>query len=557
MKRLVNRLSGACLYVLLALIVGMSSCEDDANDWTVNKNYDALFRPLTFDKSATDATSVTLRYSQIVNAKVYIFEFYTDSLEFNAENYVRTDTILKDTLTVFSESNTPMRMEYRTLFQEFNGSTQYSVRMKGEDAQGKASTYVSVAFKTPDEQLFTGVEVTANSATLTWEETNRVTHLTLAQMVDTKYGEEKQIDLTSEDIVACSKTLSELENGATYRVRIYNNDALRGSYVFKTLGLGGSEILFVEATETGVIDLSTLLSNFVKEKECSNVTVQLTPGAVYKVSELKIPGLDNILFTSTEANENNRPQLIVTNKISLASPIQSLSFEFVCLNGNGEASYMTDWKNSSYAQSISFTGCAIQNIKRTLVRISNGSGVFMTDITIDNCVISEVGTDGYGMINFGKNIDQLEKVSITNSTLINIGDQLMDVKGGIGDVILENCTFYNSMDAKKELPKVFRFDNAASTPPSPKSATMRNLIFSGPNKGKKMNSGNGAYDILNFSDNCYITSDLQEGNNRFEEITRIKQSSDDLFVDPLNGDFHIKPGAGFAGTGNAGDPRWY
>ena len=131
MKRLVNRLSGACLYVLLALIVGMSSCEDDANDWTVNKNYDALFRPLTFDKSATD-----------VNAKVYIFEFYTDSLEFNAENYVRTDTILKDTLTVFSESNTPMRVEYRTLFQEFNGSTQYSVRMKGEDAQGKASTYV-------------------------------------------------------------------------------------------------------------------------------------------------------------------------------------------------------------------------------------------------------------------------------------------------------------------------------------------------------------------------------------------------------------------------------
>lgn len=98
-----------------------------------------------------------------------------------------------------------MRVEYRTLFQEFNGSTQYSVRMKGEDAQGKASTYVSVAFKTPDEQLFTGVEVTANSATLTWEETNRVTHLTLAQMVDTKYGEEKQIDLTSEDIVACSK----------------------------------------------------------------------------------------------------------------------------------------------------------------------------------------------------------------------------------------------------------------------------------------------------------------------------------------------------------------
>ncbi len=81
------------------------------------------------------------------------------------------------------------------------------------------------------------------------------------------------------------------------------------------------------------------------------------------------------------------------------------------------------------------------------------------------------------------------------------------------------------MDAKKELPKVFRFDNAASTPPSPKICDNAEFDFLRSNKGKKMNSGNGAYDILNFSDNCYITSDLQEGNNRFEEITRIKQSS--------------------------------
>ena len=85
---------------------------------------------------------------------------------------------------------------------------------------------------------FTGVEVTANSATLTWEETNRVTHLTLAQMVDTKYGEEKQIDLTSEDIAACSKTLSELENGATYRVRIYNNDAFTWFVCIQDTGIG-------------------------------------------------------------------------------------------------------------------------------------------------------------------------------------------------------------------------------------------------------------------------------------------------------------------------------
>lgn len=555
MKRLIDITIGTCLYLMLVLVIGLTSCKDDANDWPVDKSYNALFRPLTFEKSAADATTVTLRYSQIVNAKVYIFEFYTDELEFKAENYVRTDTILKDTLTVFSDSDTPMRVEYRTLFKELNGSTKYSVRMKGRNADGVESEYVSATFETQAEQLFTGVEASANAATLTWGETNKVTHLMLAQLVDGKYGEAERVDLTPEDIAACSKNLTDLQNGATYRVQIYNNDVLRGTYIFKTLGLGGSEIL--EVTETGVVDLSKLLSDFVKVKECSNVTVQLTPGAVYNVGELKIPELDNILFTSTVADENNRPQLIIPKKISMASPLQSMTFEYICLNGNNESSYLMEWNNSAYAQSISFTGCAIQNVQRCVIRIANGSGVFISNIAFDDCVISEVSTGGWGMINMGSDADQLDKISVTNSTLINIGDQLMDLRGGIGEIVMENCTFYNSADSKKELPKIFLFRNVTSTPPSPKSATMRNLIFSGPNRGKTMNGGNGDYQILEFSDNCYITSDLQEGNIGFKGITRLKQSSDDLFVDPLHGDFHIKPGAGFAGTGNAGDPRWY
>lgn len=173
MKRLIDITIGTCLYLMLVLVIGLTSCKDDANDWPVDKSYNALFRPLTFEKSAADATTVTLRYSQIVNAKVYIFEFYTDELEFKAENYVRTDTILKDTLTVFSDSDTPMRVEYRTLFKELNGSTKYSVRMKGRNADGVESEYVSATFETQAEQLFTGVEASANAATLTWGKRTR------------------------------------------------------------------------------------------------------------------------------------------------------------------------------------------------------------------------------------------------------------------------------------------------------------------------------------------------------------------------------------------------
>ena len=201
------------------------------------------------------------------------------------------------------------------------------------------------------------------------------------------------------------------------------------------------------------------------------------------------------------------------------------------------------------------------------LRMTNGTGQFIKDYMFPKSKEDTVATisDQLGAYreikerveDLEQRIKMLDEISQHNLALQEARADKIYVERILKYIEIENCTFYNSMEAKKELPKVFRFDNAASTPPSPKSATMRNLIFSGPNKGKKMNSGNGAYDILNFSDNCYITSDLQEGNNRFEEITRIKQSSDDLFVDPLNGDFHIKPGAGFAGTGNAGDPRWY
>ena len=48
MKRLVNRLSGACLYVLLALVVGMSSCEDDANDWA-HMGFECFVKLLDFN----------------------------------------------------------------------------------------------------------------------------------------------------------------------------------------------------------------------------------------------------------------------------------------------------------------------------------------------------------------------------------------------------------------------------------------------------------------------------------------------------------------------------
>ena len=59
----------ACLIILC---VGWLSCDDNINDWDVDESTKGLFRPLTFEKVENDATTITLRYSKIVNANKYI-----------------------------------------------------------------------------------------------------------------------------------------------------------------------------------------------------------------------------------------------------------------------------------------------------------------------------------------------------------------------------------------------------------------------------------------------------------------------------------------------------
>ncbi|MGV8092255.1 MAG: hypothetical protein AB2L24_10370 [Mangrovibacterium sp.] len=43
----------------------------------------------------------------------------------------------------------------------------------------------------------------------------------------------------------------------------------------------------------------------------------------------------------------------------------------------------------------------------------------------------------------------------------------------------------------------------------------------------------------------------------FADITLFNRTTYDLFVDPDNKDFTVKPDSGFGGRGTAGDPRWF
>lgn len=317
-----------------------------------------------------------------------------------------------------------------------------------------------------------------------------------------------------------------------------------------------NKVLEIPSTGNGEVNMSKILADFVQKNGCRSVTVKLEAGKTYRVGELKIPQVDDIVFVGGGNAKAKYPQLII-KQITIAVPLGTIAFKNICVDGNNEASFLMSWTTKAYAQSLLFEGCDVKNIKQSVVRISNGDDISIKDITFDDCVISEVSTSGWGIINMGSNVNLLGQVAVTNSTLLNIGDQLMDLSGMINTVKLENCTLYNAPDAKKELSRLFLLRNVNKTPASPQTVTIRNVILSGANMDKAMNAGYGQYACLNFSDNNYMTADLKEGNSKFSGITKLELSADKLFVNPGKGDFRIKPAANFTGKKKAGDPRWY
>ena len=391
-----------------------------------------------------------------------------------------------------------------------------------------------------------------------------MTHLEYAQVTgidengNSILGEIKTIDLSNAEGFV---KITELQASTSYQFTIYNGTHPRGTRIVSTTNPTPSANVKKYLYQGDALtqeDINALASagsvTYIMEAGMELVweTLDETTG---EMAAIVIP--DGLSVTFFGASGGEKPTIKSNKTIEIDGNHNYISFENVAFINTG-STYLINEGNTSSLETLSFTDCTFDDYSRSIIRLKDNASISIDNLIIDNCVITNQGSDNYACFYWNNAAYSIANFIMSNTTVNTALHNVMDFRSSnTTNIEIENCTFYNSMDAKKELPKVFRFDNAASTPPSPKSATMRNLIFSGPNKGKKMNSGNGAYDILNFSDNCYITSDLQEGNNRFEEITRIKQSSDDLFVDPLNGDFHIKPGAGFAGTGNAGDPRWY
>lgn len=518
----------------------LASCTEDANDWAVDKSYDRLYRTTHFEMEKAMATSVVLKFNGVAEATKYVFEFSLDSMQF--ADIIRTEEVKADTLTPYSAGKTAVQTEYLKLFEDLYGTTRYSARVKAvNENKGTESGWFGLSFMTPAEQIFTTVTPGITDANFKWEADKTVSTLLVGQIQEKDTTWLQTISLTADMQRAGETSVEGLKPGTNYIAQIKNGEFLRGTWKFRTLGSAVGQTIEVNPGD----DLLELLTNATDE----TVTLIFTGGQEYDVvNQLRIPeNAVNVYFSGKVVN-GQKPVLNMTKGLRLTGNKGNICFQSVVMDDKmGEAYWFNPDKNN--VELFSFQGCEVRNIPRTLLYINNDNVTFR-NILIDDCIVYNVGTSGYGMLNVGKSSTTMESIVLTNSTFVEIGDQTMDLRCLIDLFKFDRCIFCNYTT---KLQKWIRADNKRA----PKEAQVTNSIFCGPNGGQKMNAGYNDYSgWLEFS-GCYLTSDFPEDARPFTNAMHLNITTDELFADPQNLDFHLKDGVTFKGKGQAGDPRWW
>ncbi|WP_269225731.1 DUF5123 domain-containing protein [Flavobacterium eburneipallidum] len=524
------------VFKVLILIMTIISCEKDYNQWEVDSSTDRLFKSIIFETSAVEASAVELKFTKSISATKYVFEFSKDSLEF--KNIVKTVEVLADTLTPFANSTTLTKVEYRERFDELEGTTGYSVRMKSiDEITGLESKYSQVYFKTPAEQIFKGYTATSTTASLKWTISPRVTNISLYDQASVLI---KNIVLTQAQKDSGMLTIDNLANGSNYIVKVFNADNNRGTLNIKTTGLFNSSIYKVLLSDTAG-SIGTAIKGLVTAG-AKDITVEFDAATTYTIGgDITIPtGVNNIAFVGS-VDQNGNPSVLNNARFRVQDKINNILLQNLVTSS--ASSFLIDLPVKT-VNDIQIEGCTISQIN-SIVRASGVSVI--NNINVNDCKVSQTGN--YGVFNVGVG-SIVNSINVSNCTLTEIDTRFADVRVKT-KINFKNITCVN---ITKFMGHLWNFDNN-----NPVQVSIQNCIIAGPNGGTALNSTSGTYSNISISyAGNYLTKDvLNNGTRPITGITTVPLVIADFFVDPTKGDFHIKPGIGFAGTGVAGDPRWF
>ena len=534
-----------CLMVLAAIF---SACKEPMAEIT-DTDYPRAFSPVGLKVTPATFDVATVTWSAIDGATSYELELSQgDSLLFNNIIATYETESLSQTITGLM------------------GETLYSVRIKAKsfrDGQ-EDSNWNGVAFKSPAEQIFNAVpsaDIKTSQITLHWTPNAEVTKLTVTPHIG-------DITLTPEDIEAGMKILTDLTPLTQYTISIYNGTQRRGMVTVTTKwrpsGDNVVELSLDDDLRTVIADPANV-GKIIYLPEGYNYSWNGGTTAAGGFTIYGDPDGDLPVITCSAGTP-----LSVNGLTSGTDVIHFENVELVSTNASGylinQGTNAVD--NACHIQSLSFENCILSGFPRSIVRTQALNESFDT-IRVNNCVIENRGLENgqnYGVIQSTVAFEAFSNIIFSNTTVNVSHAGFLTISGGVGqpsgnNVLIQNCTFYKTVGSNNTPSDNRFFIDAGNN--GPVNITISDCIFGsvvgvGSERGYRMNAA-GTFS----ADNNYATTDWTTTEDLTQNppiqnilVTPYNGSCENLFVDPENGDFHIRD-ASFEGKSTVGDPRWW
>lgn len=547
------------------MFLGLSvvSCTD-GNDWGLDSAFDRLFGvgedDITVETTATTATVTFSAMSATKDSLYFVIEVSKDSLY---------DEIAMggERAKVFG-----LNKEIRkspVVLTGLDGDSKYYMRIKTMSDTKAESKWVyykeGESFKTQAEQIFDEVladDYTDSEVTLRWNApADSVTNILVVQGTDTT-----DYVLTETDKAEQTHTFTGLTPLTTYTFIIYNGEAKRGTQTVTTSAAPPAasyteyldadierfnqalmdEILAKAQAATGSGNVSvTIVFPADKTIEVIGDDTQSDPGA------LTVPDGMSVNFFGRGGGET--PVLRLLKSIDIAGSHNFITFQHLKIVDDGSgANYLINQSKACTVDKIEFTDCEVSGMKNTLFRLQGSEAKVINNLVIDNCLMHDLGS-GYSFIHVDDNGNQavyVNNIKMTNSTFWNIcvtgKTFIYSEKVNMNSIYMEYCTFYNNNGSGQY------FIDFNDKTYGPETFSVFNCVF-GKTPDEATNKNIRAK-IEPEVVNSYCASDFYKSKG-FPNITILDYTSDKLFVDPANADFHFISGT--LDNSGAGDPRWW
>lgn len=513
----------ACMAALLMAGGVISSCSDI--DPVHSLELSRVLSPTNLSVRIRNSVNLELSWDAMDKATSYTVEVYQGETAEGTPVFTQ-EGINADTYTVKAG---------------LLGETVYYVQVKAAGEGIADSKWTGMKVTTDAEQIFKAVdaaEITHHSAIIRWIDgmmtnADAGNKVTVTPVSDASAALEYTV--TSEDVTNGYVTIDGLTQDTEYQAVMKRGSVTRGTVNFKTR---------IDTGDMIPIDEGANLAEKLADAKDGDAFVLL--GSSYTLTE-DFELTKSISLTSIDPT--NKPT-ISGGRFIFNSEIASFSMSNIKVDVENKYGNFLEAKGGKLG-SLTLEGCEIKNTKNNMI-YSNAAVDFGT-ITVNNCIISNIGDGGDGVFDIRKGA--LTSVTITNSTITDVKRTFIRIEVATA-FNMENCTLYN----------VATVDNTNNrglfSLAKGKTLNVKNCLFYGiglksPQIG--VNSGVwGRSDKMkatpNYANNYYFNCPNLWGNLYKDDHSSVATECDPQFTDAANGDFTVQ--SQDLKDNQVGDPRW-